>query len=138
MARQVAINFHPSTLTLTRFSTKIHLVWRKVSESGVVSECVVAKRIALHSCLKPFSHWCCSHQKLDIDVKTSLSTSILTRDPIDNVNKMTQSIPDVNPQDVKNFDMYHQCENRFSQMPVTLETRCVMSKDAPSQCEPPV
>ncbi len=41
-------------------------------------------------------------KKVDVDVKISLSTSILTWDPMEDVQKMVQSIPDLNRQ---NFDV---------------------------------
>ena len=46
-----------------------------------------------------------SVRKVDVDVKISLSTSILTWDPIEDVTITVQSIPNVNPRDVKNFDV---------------------------------
>ncbi len=43
-------------------------------------------------------------RKGDVDVKILLSTSILTWDPMEDVRETVQSIPDVNPHNVKNFD----------------------------------
>ncbi len=49
---------------------------------------------------KPFHIDAVDVKKVDLSVKISLSTSILTWEPINNVKKMVQSIPDVNPHDV--------------------------------------
>ncbi len=55
-------------------------------------------------------------KKVDVGVKISMSRSILTWDPNENVKKVVQAIRDVNPHNVKNVDVVTTVQTAFDVM----------------------